>query len=261
MTRDYPRQVTWAAASVFALAVVGVAGQASRLAGPASAERQAHSRTIPHSQATYEQAILDLARSSKVPFGLESMSAGQAPPPQRGVNRPNPAVPFGGRSVGEVLMAFESGFPGHAWRERNGIVEVTERGAGSSMLDSPVRSFQLKDTTLTKALDAVRRLIDDSVPEKDTKNVAAEMVLPLGPAASAAIERQRQAFDAALAHQFSFSSAGGTVRDVLTGIMLTHGGVSAWVVRYHAVGAGTECQVAFALRSGELITGTARIQK
>lgn len=234
-----------------------MSAQADLLHRTAVAGTATDAASLPSSIRTYELAVLDLARAARVPVGLESMPETGPGPVSHPPSASAPQATFAGRSVIDVLRAFDAAFPGYRWKEADGVIEISPASAGPSPLDSIASggAASLTNVTLGGALEAVRAALDPTAKPREADASAEEITVflsngPTGLKVDDSSERAMKASEALLQQTFSVAAPGASVRTLLDSIVRAHGGLTGWIVRYPTVGSHQMCQVAFALSTG-----------
>jgi hypothetical protein len=118
----------------------------------------------------------------------------------------------------QVLDGIVKAEPGYQWRENDGAIEVRPINGGSSLLDTPIQSFQVKDVS---RFAAINRLL--SLPE--VQAIASSMNLKTRPPIGLSEQTEKLSFDL----------SGVTLRQALNRIATDSGG-RFWAFRRYPDG-------------------------
>jgi len=189
-----------------------------------------------------EDTVLRIANSVLAPVGIEYVDDALVDS-----NRPltGGRAILTGQRLSDVLTLMTSGARDSenaaarfTWKDDGAIVHVTNLHI-PTLLDTPVRSFTVDNTSFEQLLPRVHAILDSQFPPASSFGSAGS--IGCDPTSDV---RCQQGLDI-LHRKFSFRVEGGTVREVLDQAILSHGAAS-WVVRYHdASGAHARSDIAF----------------
>jgi len=118
----------------------------------------------------------------------------------------------------QILDGIVRAEPGYRWRENDGSIELSPVGGGSSLLDVPIQSFQVKDVSRLGAINLLLNL-----PE--VQAIASSMNLKQRPPIGLSEQTEKLSFDL----------RGVTLRQALNRIATDSGG-RFWVFRRYPNG-------------------------